>query len=240
MTITVDVEGVARGADTSFTMDGAVDFAANRGRFSLDLGASTAGLVAGKAEVLFDGSTIYFRFPPQITSQLDGGQTWLKLDLAAFGDEVGVDLESLASVQSSDPTTVLQYLRGSGEVTEVGREQVRGVDTTRYRATLDLTKAREHVREEARQAYDQATAQLGVDTLPADVWVDEEGRLRKLTFAVDLSKVQTPSDVQASGTYRMTMELYDFGTDVELQLPPPERVGDLAELTRRERGSVGS
>jgi hypothetical protein len=237
MLMTIESDGLTTGDQPALTANGVVDFGETRGRFTIDFGKITNGLIDGEAEYLFDATTIYFRFPPGIASELPGDTPWWRFDFTDVGDEIGVDLDSLAQFRSNDPTAVLQYLRGSGEVIEVrDNEIVRGARTTHYKAALDLTKAREQVPDELQQAYDQATAQLGVDTLPAEVWVDEEGRLRMLTFTVDLAKAALPNGAKATGTLRMTMELYQFGVDADLSPPPADQVGDLETLISRQAG----
>jgi hypothetical protein len=238
ISMTMEAGGVLPGDDPAFSAEGVVDFSARRGRFTIDFAKITQGLVPGEAEYLVDGTTIYFRFPPAVARELPDDKVWWRFDFDDVGKELGIDLESLASLQSNDPTAVLQFLRGSGEVTEVGRETLRGADTTHYRATLDLARARESVPEDVREAYDQATATLGVDTLPAEIWVDEEGRMRKLTFSVDLSKAKLPDGASASGVLHMTMELYDFGVRVDVAAPPADQVGELRTLIEaQQKGS---
>jgi hypothetical protein len=238
VTMTMEPDGLLTG-DSAIKAEGAMDFAANRGRISMDLGTISGGLIPGEVEYLFDGTAVYFRLPTALTGALPASKPWLRLDFDDVGDELGFDLEGIEQFRSNDPTAMLHYLRGSGEVTEVGNEEIRGVVTTRYQATLDLTKARDQVPEGARGAYDQARAQLGVDTLPAEIWVDDEGRMRKLALTVDYSKAENPDGSPRDlGKLRMTMtmELYDFGADVDVSPPPADQVGDLKTLIEEQVG----
>ena len=93
----------------------------------------------------------------------------------AYTKGTGEDVWSLSSA-GSDATTpfrndlvastdALEYLRSvADEVTEVGAETVRGVDTTHYRATVRLA---------------EAGASPERDHHPVEVWVDENGRTRR-------------------------------------------------------------
>ena len=95
-------------------------------------------------------------------------------------------------------TKSLEYLRSVADVSEVGSETVRGVDTTHYRATAHLTKLG------APPEYDR---------YPVEVWVDEDGRTRRYSH----------HPVGSDGlTY--VWEFFDFGLEVELAPPPADRI----------------
>jgi len=117
-------------------------------------------------------------------------QGWGKIDVEKLAKDNGYDLGSIAQAQSSDPTQALDLLKSAADdVTEVGPAKVRGVDTTQYRATLDVGKAL------AADNRLDATAKANLGTLynnlkaPADVWIDKQGRLRKMTYSFDVSKI---------------------------------------------------
>ena len=215
-----------------FHGEGVFDYSADRGRLSFD--ASSLGLpgtAAGPADAIVAGNVIYVKLPA-------GGQglqarPWLKLDLAALARHAGLDLERLKQVLSSDPTGWLHFLRGvSDDARQVGTEDVRGTETTRYAATVDLDKAARQAPPEARDQVSKAAQRLGTTTLPVETWIDDEGRLRRERFTVDLSKV-TPlggAPPPAAGMLTTTVELFDFGVDVEVSEPPPEQVTDLTTL----------
>ena len=67
--------------------------------------------------------------------------------------------------------------------------------------------------------------------MPVDVWIDEEGLLRRMTFRME-------SSTAASGDFamEMTMEIPDYGIDVELPIPPADEVTDLTDLTHQTLG----
>ncbi len=59
---------------------------------------------------------------------------------------------------------------------------------------------------------------------PADVWIDEQGRLRKIHYAVTL---KVPEDMEATATQmtiETTQELFDFGVTVKVTPPPANQV----------------
>ena len=209
LAVTVDVhQGTRQGAVTA---EGAFDYGTRRGRMSMDI----PGL--GALDAIADGSVLYMKFPAALAQRLPGGKPWVKLDVEAAARQSGFDVSELSQVQQGDPTQALQYLRGaSDDVRKVGEEDLRGAHTTHYTATLDLKKAASSLSGARRTAYDRAIAKLGRSRLPADVWIDDAGRARKLSFTQDAADV--------------TLELYDFGVDVQAAPPPASDVVDLAEL----------
>ena len=96
----------------------------------------------GAMEMVVDGDTFYIRSP--LFEMLTGASDWLSMspdELAAGGGGLGIG--------SSDPTSLLESLRGvAGDPEVVGQEEVRGVETTHYRATMSLAEALEEAPEE--------------------------------------------------------------------------------------------
>ena len=88
-----------------------------------------------KAELRLVDKVLYTRMG-LLSQQLPKGKKWLKLDIEKLGKGLGIDVSQLS--QYNDPTKMLDYLRSSGDVDEVGKEDVRGVETTHYRAKVDL------------------------------------------------------------------------------------------------------
>jgi hypothetical protein len=161
------------------------------------------------------------KLPPEL-----GAPTpWVKVDLAASGLHGGADGAQLRQFQQADPTQFLAYLRGvSDEVETLGREAVRGVGTTHYRATVDLERAsREAGAFTDPERFRQLVEQLGTSTVDLDVWVDDEGRVRRQRF-------EQPLPEPPGATVGVTLELFDYGAPVEVSAPPADQVTDLTEL----------
>jgi hypothetical protein len=229
---TVDTEVSGR----RFQLEGGgeFDYGERRGRLELDLGSllGELGIADGRFETVFDQTVVYMRFPRELASRLPGGgeRPWLKIDLEQAAALEGLDLGQLQQL-NQDPSQVLEYLRATSEVEEVGPEDVRGVETTRYRATVDLRRVADAVpaeqRARLRESIEQLIRQLGTHELPVSVWVDGDGLLRRFqqTVTVAASGVESTTDV--------TMELFDFGTDVEVERPDADEVLDLAEVVKR-------
>ena len=181
-TLRFSVEGSAEG--DRFAGEGAVDNRARRSQLSLRGGGRAT-------ELVLDGSVLYARLPML---------GWVSADLERVGKLLGDGLGELTGLVEDGPTGVLEQLRAVGDVEELGREQVRGVETTRYRALLRPPGGTEE------------------DALPVEVWIDDDGLVRRLRV--------TYGQRAAS----VTVELFDFGADVDVEPPPADQVTDLDEL----------
>lgn len=69
-------------------------------------------------------------------------------------------------------------------------------------------------------------AQSGLGEIPVDVWLDESGLVRKLTMAFSSTQPGTSGSSDAS----MTFEIYDYGEDVAIELPPASQVVDASAV----------
>ena len=228
LALDVDVSGRAS-QQISVNGQGAFDYANRRGTLNLTL--PLGGRLA-RIESVIVGDVVYQKYPPELARQLPGSKPWLKLDLAEISRRGG-NFGGLSQGQAGDPTQALQFLKGAADdVTKVGEEQVRGADTTHYRATLDLGRAAEQAGND-KAAVDRLIKQLGSRTVPADLWIDEEGRLRKMRYEVAFqgSGGQNPP---AQGKAATTIELFDFGTEVRATPPPADQVVDATNLLSRQ------
>ena len=217
---------------------GVFDYESRRGRLNYDL----AGLLAAagqettnaKAEVVFDELVVYMKFP-LLTQSLPNAKPWIKIDLAALGDQAGIDLGQLAQLNQADPSNFLRYLRAvSKGVNEVGEDDVRGVATTHYRARVDLDKVVEQApadeRDQVRASIGTLLEATGAKTFPGDVWIDGDGLVRRQSTKVTMKTPAGASGEEQEATMTMTMELFDFGVEVDAEPPPASQVTDLATL----------
>ncbi len=220
--VALDVSLSLGGSKTSVRGEGAFDMQNRRGVFTLDLGALGASLGGDSIETIFDGPGMYLKLPSSAPS---GEPPWFKIDLATAGRLAGANLGSLGQLRQSDPTKALEFLRGAtDDVRKVGDEDVRGESTTHYRAVVDLQRAAASLPAEERAAIQDLVRSLGTPRLPADVWIDDSGRVRRLRFTVD-SDGKGPT---APAT--VSLELFDFGVPVTVDAPRADQVTDLTNL----------
>ncbi len=204
------------------TQTGRLEF----GEFEIP-GAGALPPDAVEGEVLFDELTIYMRFPV-LVGQLPGGKEWLKLDLSEALRGQGVDL--LSQVGQSNPTDSLRQLEAvSEDLEEVGEEDVGGVSTTQYEATVDLRRYPDLVPEEQRTATEESVAALieltGTEQIPVEVWIDDEGLVRRFSQSYSYEAPDTGEVSQSQ-----TIEFYDFGVEVDVELPPASDVFDATDV----------
>jgi len=143
----------------------------------------------------------------------------------------GVDLSSLTSTQSNDPTSGMQLLAGADQVTTVGSDTVRGAVTTHYRVTVDLKKAVQAAPPAARAAVQKLVGLYAIPTLPVDVWIDGNERIRRESIVMDPLDLTLPvAATGATGKITITVEFYNFGAPVDTAPPPSSDVSDLSNL----------
>ena len=176
-----------------------------------------------------DGAVMYMKVPGA-TEAFGADTEWVSMDLDRLATAEGVDLSQLQAGANNDPTQVLQALRGaSDDVEEVGAEEVRGVATTHYRGTMDLRKAAEQQGVD-REQLDRLLAQVGSDTMPMDVWIDDDGRARRMRMSPP-----TPGSTETT----MTIDLFDYGTDEGIQVPPADQVTDITDTVLAQAEAAG-
>lgn len=152
-------------------------------------------------EMILAGKSYYYRGGP--FADLTVGKKWVRVR----DDQAPPDLGQ------NDPGAMLDYLRATSDVTEVGDGSVRGVPTTHYRARIQLDRAAELAPPEAKRRVEQAVTRLqslGVEEIPLEAWVDGEGLVRRITMNWH----------PQAGSIVMTLELFDFGQEIGLKIPP--------------------
>jgi hypothetical protein len=215
---------------TSFAAEGAFDYDAQKTRMTIDLGSLGAALGTKDStlEAVLDGKVFYMRFPT-LTGFIKPGRPWLKLDLEKLAAQSGADLSQLDQLSYADPAQTLAYLQGAGDFAEVGKDDVRGVETTHYKGTIDLEEAVANAPGEQREQLEQLLEQANVSDFPAEAWIDADGYLRRLTMTIPTAGYAP----LAGGDFTMTMELFDFGAGVDIDVPPDHQVTDLSELAAK-------
>jgi hypothetical protein len=145
---------------------------------------------------------------------------------------MGVNLDQFMQMNQSNPAQQLQLLRAvSGRFTKLGGGRVRGVVTTRYRTTVDITKYPELVPKQQRAAMRASIATLidamGKPTYPVEVWIDAKQLVRRMSLRMDM---KAPT---GSLAFAMSMDFYGFGRPVSVRFPRAEDTVDLAQLMRQ-------
>jgi hypothetical protein len=134
-------------------------------------------------------------------------------------EEGGISVYSI-SLATSEPAThdyLDEMRKSSHEPERVGHEDVRGVSTTHYRGEVDAS---------SRIESDVQDVEDAQEIREIDVWVDSEGRARRL-----VTTDKTPGAEEGRG-WVTTAEYFDFGLEAEIQAPPAAEVLTLDEWER--------
>jgi hypothetical protein len=220
-------------------LDGAglFDFDDSRGTLTMDASSLLPAGVGGdgRFELRMLGSIIYMKLPAALGGQaMGGGKPWIAVDVQKTLKAAGLGDINPANLQQ-DPTQTLRLLRASStNVKEAGTAKVRGVQTTRYTAKLDLTKSieatgdqlglSEKERAQLRRAAELLSTQSGLKTIPIQIFVDQEGLLRRMSMTMKSTIAAAPFAIT------QTTDFYDFGVDVHVEAPPESQVFDLSNL----------
>jgi hypothetical protein len=157
------------------------------------------------AEVRWIGTHSYARVLPSPGGLATTGR-WFESGPGAGDDQLHVN-PMAAFLFSQDPLGLLRATPARART--VGHETVRGVPTTHLRVDLDFRALTKQLRAEGYTVDDPPTA-----TQPAELWVDAQGRLRRLRS----------TDVTSDPPAATTLELFDFGVRVDVQAPPADQI----------------
>lgn len=224
-TVQIAMTGKVSAAGQEIPIDGIgfIDLQAKRG--AMEMTTTVPGQGEVRIDELLDGLVLYMG-SDSLTAGLPGGKRWVKLDLEALGRQQGVDLGQLQQLGGgSDPTQWLTYLKQTGGIENLGREDVNGVATTHYRATIDFDKVAENAGESAASVR-QLEQLTGRKTLPSDIWIDGDGRVRRQ--AIDYSASQ-PVEMHI----QLTVDYERFGVPVDMHAPDASDTTDLTDLVGR-------
>jgi len=195
----------------ALTTTGLIDFQRHLVQLSSGLLQSQNGQPT--ITLLADG-VLYQQLPPLFADRL--GRHWVKLDLSGLG--------AAAQPNVQDVSHTLELLTGASDFRQIGADTVRAGPATHYQGTVDRAKLdNSSLSPQLRQWLDRSSA----TTIPSDAWVDQQGRLTKLSYTLNLSNPSTQTRV---ATVVTTLEFWDFGTPVNVQLPAPNDTTDLGAL----------
>jgi hypothetical protein len=159
---------------------------------------------------------------PVMYLRLPNGESWFKVDLQQALRLLGVELPQLDLGSGQAPGDALAWLRGSKNAKKLGTETIAGVKATRYRVEVSLVEAVARAapgeRKELQQLLRWAKQQGSDVTTQFDVWVGDDGLVRRLTKGLG-----------SSGSITMTFS--DYGTPVQVEAPPADQTVDVSKLS---------
>jgi len=221
-------------AGTGVSGTGEVDFAA--GLASLEVGRT--GAAAARDEqfaVVVDGGVDYVdlssgRGGPGLPGT-SPGRPWLAgspAQVAGAGKAQMAPLDTL--LVRPGAATAVAFLRGAVDALAYGGQEVEGINAFRYSVHIDLGLAAKSSPPDQRPALDAAAAAIGPVQWPADVWVDEQGRVVRLELAEDpeLHTTTTRGNlfITDDGNPLALTDLIftGFGVPAKISVPAPDQV----------------
>ena len=172
-------------------------------------------------EMIFDGHhglVMYMR--SSLFNTVPTG-TWVKMDVEKLAKKEGYDLNGIMNANQADPSQALKMLMASNGARVTGTDTIRGVRTTRYAFQIDFNRLVHD-----NKALEQLKEVTGTSSIPAEAWIDAQGRVRRLNVQMSMgAQLGTPM------TMTMTEDLYDFGVRANIVPPPDNLVTDISKLT---------
>lgn len=177
------------------------------------------GDLFGEMEIRTIGDTAYMRFG--LFSMLGITTDWVSMP--------ATDAGGMASSFGAGPTNPEDLMKAWGDaawsnVEDLGNETVRGVNTTHYRAVVDVAAMMEGA-DAAAQSELESLGSLP-DTMPLEFWLGDDNVMHKMVMQFDGSG----DPANGFGSMTMTWELYDFGADISIEAPPADQVTDGSDL----------
>lgn len=184
------------------------------------------GDLFGEFEIRTVDGTDYIKFG-FFTTFLGSETEWVSQP-STTEDDLADDFGTTAP---NDPTAYLESLSDAeGSVEVLGREDVRGFDTTHYRVTVDAGYL-ESLSDEERAEL-EAQGPLPVEEFPLELWVDDDGLVHRMRIEVLGDAVaETDEDLEGFESMTMVFDYFDFGQSVTIEPPPADQVTPIDELS---------
>jgi hypothetical protein len=187
---------------------------------TLSLPGSAAALGQIETQLITSGDDVYIKLPSTLATVT--GKQWLRLNVEQIGKTASVPgLGSVAKYAAmlSDPSQYFGYLNAISKagIQDLGKQTIHGVETTHYRAQLDLNKLTGAVPAADRAATAQIVPalqqQTHVSQIPIDVWIDSTDHVRRIALSESSKSSQNVS-------FSLTTDFSDYGPQ-QVPAPPP-------------------
>ena len=230
--VKVGLEATIEGpqGDVDMTGDGEMDMKGQRGEF-------TYRFQGQEIRQVMDRFVMYMQ-SPQFEGVLEEGKEWGKIDIEKSSKELGVDVGAVQQPGSGDPRQMFGQLKAmSGDIEKVGTDEVRGTETTHYSGDVEIDNLHEALPPDrqaaARKSIERAKEVSGLKDYPLDVWIDEDDQVRRMRMKMEMKVLREEI------AFDFTMEFFDYGTRVDIELPPEDEVQDLTELAAQGASQFG-
>jgi hypothetical protein len=234
MTMTISGSDGSQSMDASVTAEGEFDNVNQRSRMEMDFGDFLAQMAESTGESvpsemaalqlvqIIDGTNLYMKFEGAAIPGMPAG--WISMDASQVAGQSGLGGQGMGSPFGSldGPQGFLAGMQETGATVDaISDDTYEGEDVTRYEGTLDLEAAVAAADPEARKQLEKAFSQFEIEPMPFVAWVDEDGMVRKMDLDMSIAADGMSMDMT------MSMELFDLGSPVDIQVPAPSEVTPL-------------
>ena len=166
------------------------------------------------------GDPIVYLRMPYLDSQLPRGKRWIRLDLRRAGSAMGVNFNQLLGQDGQNPAQMLDLLRASGHVKEIGPDIVDGAKVTKYHGVVDLRRAVK-LGGASAVGIERLLADGQPATIPVDVWIgDGDGLVHQI-------RATSSTDIGGEKVTSATLTTMSrWGMHVTVAAPPAREVYD--------------
>jgi hypothetical protein len=211
------------GMTTTITATGEFDYAHPRGVLRMG-----GGLAPGGVEVRYLPPRLYVKFAGTAGVPVPEGKAWVEMSLPSQAADGSLPFLPLGDVNASPMDLLAALTAIASKVTDLGPATIRGVAVTHYRVTVDLAKAEAHQRPRARAEFHAFASSLDSATLPVDVWVDGQARVRRIAISLPMPP---GSGMPAGLRVSEAVDYYDFGVPVRVSAPPASEVMSASQFS---------
>ncbi|MEU1251673.1 hypothetical protein ACFCYF_42540 [Streptomyces chartreusis] len=212
------MEMATGGTRVTIRGEGVYDFRRQVGRLKVLLPQDPAGATAHRpiTELLAPGALFMKNRGAGVPAD-----KWVRVDTRSLTDG------NLVTGGATDPFAAAEVLRGARTAKYVGDEEVAGTPVRHYRGTADLGIAARKASDGNAEALAAAAKGFATDQVPFDVFLDDDGRIRKVRHRFSFVNGRQQDAVAVAST---TL-LYDFGAPVDVRLPDRDDIyaGKIAE-----------
>jgi len=109
----------------------------------------------------------------------------------------------------ADPLALVDMVRGAVAVEPYGGQAIRGVSSFRYELVVNVDRALAASPSHRRDEVAALAGRMGRPSFYADVWVDGDGRLRRIQVPVDKA-TKRPGNRDRNTPAVVTVDLFDY------------------------------
>jgi len=202
--VRTSMETAAGGTRVTIRGRGVYDFRRRAGRLKVVLPQGAAGAEGHRpiTELLVPGALYMMNRGAGVPAD-----KWVRVDTTTLADG------NLVTGGVTDPMVAAELLRAARQVTYVEKTVLAGVSVRHYRGVADIGRAARAASPETREALVAAAKGFRTRTVPFDVYLDEQGRLRKVRHRFRFAQEGPAVEVTS------TTLLSDFGVPVSVLLP---------------------